>query len=81
MTKKTYFFTDKGYYIQLEEYKYSVDCTVYSAEGKSCEFISKETKEEIETELLTYFWYGGFDYELGEFNSIGECIAAHKSGS
>lgn len=81
MIKKTYFFTGKGYYIQLEHYRYSVDCHVFDANGKTCEFISKDTAEEIETELLTFFWYGGFDFELGEFDSIEACIAAHKNGA
>ena len=79
MIKKTYFVTDKGYYIQLEHYRYSVDCHVFDASGRVCEFISKDTAEEIEDELLTFFWYGGFEVELGEFGSIEECIRAHKN--
>ena len=79
VVRKEYYYTGKGYYIQLEHYSYSVDCRVYNEDLKIQEFISKDTKEEIEEELLTYFWYGGFDFELGEFDSIEECVKAHKS--
>lgn len=79
MANKLYFATCKGYYLQLEETRYSADCTVYHADGRICEFIGKRTREEVEEALDTYFSYGNFDYELGEFNNVKEAIKFHKT--